>query len=112
MREIKESDWKVLRQLKPQALERLCQEILLEIAQINDDTAKTFHERYLSIYKILQRRDQEIADTFNDLRRSTAYYKLAAMKSRGLLTEDEFTRFSDETREAIALILGYSRSHT
>ena len=28
MREIKESDWKILRQLQSQALERLCKEIL------------------------------------------------------------------------------------
>ena len=106
MREIKESDWRILRQLKSQALERLCKEILQEVAQINDDTAKTFHERYLSIYKILQRRDKEIADIFNGVSRSTALIRLAAMKRRGLLTEDEFSRFSEETREAIALILG------
>ena len=106
MRAIKESDWKILRQLESQALERLCKEILLEIAQINDDTAKTFHERYLSIYKLVQRRDKDIAHSFNGLSRSTALIKLASMKSRGLLTEDEFSRFSPETREAIALILG------
>ena len=106
MREIKESDWKILRQLQSPALERLCKEILLEIAQINDDTAKTFHERYLSIYKILQRRDKEIADIFNGFSRSTALLRLAAMKSRGLLTEDEFSRFSQETQEVIALLLG------
>ena len=106
MREIKESDWKILRQLQSLALERLCEEILLEIAQINADTAKTFHERYLSIYKILQRRDKEVARIFDDLRRSTALIKLAAMKSHGLLTEDEFSRFSEETREVIALLLG------
>ena len=105
MRAIKESDWKILRQLESQALERLCKEILLEIAQINADTPKTFHERYLSIYKILHRRDKEIADIFNGFSRSTALIKLAAMKRRGLLTEDEFSRFSQETREAIALFL-------
>ena len=105
MRAIKESDWKILRQLKSQALERLCEEILLEIAQINADTAKTFHERYLSVYKILQRRDKEIAAIFNGFSRSTALLRLAAMKRRGLVTEDEFSRFSQETQEAIALIL-------
>ena len=106
MRAIKESDWKILRQLKSQALERLCKEILLEIAPINTDPAKTYYERYLSIYKILQRRDKEVARIFDDLRRSTALIKLAAMKSRGLLTTDEFSQFSQETREAIALLLG------
>lgn len=64
VREIKESDWKTLRQLQSQALERLCKEILLEIASINTEDAKTFHERYLGIYEILQRRDKEIANIF------------------------------------------------
>ena len=106
MREIKESDWKLLRQSKSQALERLCKEILLEIETINADTGNTFHQRYLSIYKVVQRRDKEIADIFNGLGRSTAFIKLAAMKSRGLLTEDEFSRFSHETQDVISLILG------
>ena len=49
---------------------------------------------------------KEIADIFNGFSRSTAFLRLAAMKSRGLLTEDEFSRFSQETREVIALLLG------
>ena len=102
MREIKESDWKILRQLQPQALERLCREILLEIETINADTGNTFHQRYLSIYETVQRRDKEIAHIFNGLGRSTALIKLAAMRSHGLLTEDEFSRFSQETRDVIA----------
>ena len=53
MRQIKESDWKILRELKSKALERLCKEILLEIAQINADTDKTFYQRYLNTYKIV-----------------------------------------------------------
>lgn len=106
LRDIKESDWKILRQLKPQALERLCKEILLEIESINADTTKTFHERYLSTYDTVKRRDKEIALTFDGLSRSTGLIKLAAMKSRGLLTEDEFSRFSPETRQVIDLLLG------
>jgi hypothetical protein len=106
MRQIKESDWRILRQLKSQALELLCKEILLEIEQINADTSRTFHERYLSIYKILRQRDKEIADIFDGFSRSTALIRLAAMKRRGLLTDDEFSRFSQETKEVIALLLG------
>lgn len=106
MRQIKESDWKILRQLQSQALERLCEEILLEISSINADTANTFHQRYLSIFDILQRRDKDISHIFDNFSRSTALLRLAAMKRRDLLTEDEFSRFSEETREAIALILG------
>jgi hypothetical protein len=106
MREIKESDWKILRQLHSQALERFCKQILLEIERINCDNAKTFHRKYLDIYEVLQRRDKEIAQTFDGLRRSTAFTQVASMKARGLLTEDEFLRFSQETRNVVDLLLG------
>ena len=106
MREIKESDWKILRQLHSEALERFCNQILLEIERINSDRAKSFHQKYLDIYEIMQGRDKELAQIFNDLRRSTALTQLAAMKARGLLSEEEFLRFSQDTRNVITLLLG------
>src|SRR5438552_4677484 len=106
MRQIKESDWKFLRQFHLVALDRFCQQILLEIQGINSDSAKSFHQRYLDTYKVLHRRDKEMAQTFNGLRRSTALSQLASMKARGLLTEDDFLCFSQETRDAVDLLLG------
>ncbi len=106
MRDIKESDWKILRKLHPEAVERFCKQVLFEIEDINSDTAKTFHRRYLDIYEGLHRRDKEMAQIFNGLRRSTALIQLASMKARGLLTEDEFMRFSQETQSAVDLMLG------
>jgi hypothetical protein len=106
MRDIKESDWKVLRQLHTEALERFCKQVLLEIARINSDRAKSFHQKYLDIYAVLRRRDKEIAQTFDNLRRSRAFMQLASIKARGLLTEDEMLRFSQETRDAVDLLLG------
>jgi hypothetical protein len=106
MREIKESDWKLLRHLHTEALERFCKQILLEVARINADRAKSFHQKYLEIYAVLHRRDREIAQTFNDLRRSRALMMIASMKGHGLLTEDELSRFSQETQELVDVLLG------
>ena len=106
MREIKESDWKILRSLYPQTLERFCQQILLEVERINSDRTKSFHQKYLAIYEVMQRRDKEMAQTFDDLRRSTALTQLAAMKARGLLSEEEFSRFSQDTQQVVALLFG------
>jgi len=92
--------------LHSEALERFCKQILLEIERINSDRAKSFHRKYLDIYEVLQRRDKEIAQTFDDLRRSTALTQLASVKARGLLTEDEFLRFSQETQNAVDRLLG------
>jgi hypothetical protein len=110
IREIKESDWKFLRQLHSVALERFCEQILLEIQRINSDKAKSFHQRYLNIYKVVHQRDKEMAQTFNGLRRSTALMQLASMKSLGLVTGEDFLCFSQETRDAVNLMLGEGRS--
>jgi len=106
MREIKESDWKFLRQVHTVALERFCKQVLAEIENINRDDARSFHQRSLDIYKLIHQRDKDLARTFNDLRRSTGLIHVAAMKDRGLLTEDEFSHFSQETRDVVDHLLG------
>ncbi len=110
MLQIKESDWKILRQLHSEALECFCKQILLEIERVNSDKAKGFHRKYLDIWEVIRRRDKEMAQTFNDLRRSRAYTQIASLKARGLLTEDEFLRFSQDTRDAVDLLLGSRRT--
>ncbi|OGT03175.1 MAG: hypothetical protein A2Z65_11465 [Gallionellales bacterium RIFCSPLOWO2_02_58_13] len=104
-REIKESDWKLLKQLHPVALERFSKRILSEIGSINADSAKGFHQRYLDIFEVIGRRDREMSQLFNDLRRSTALFQIAYIQSRGLLTEEEFSRFSEETRSFVEVML-------
>lgn len=110
MREFKESDWKILRQVRSEALERFCKQILSEIERMNSDSAKSFHRKYSDIWELLRRRDKELAQAFDNPRRSAAFIQLASMKGLGLLTEDEFLRFSQETRDAVDLLLG--SSHT
>jgi hypothetical protein len=105
-REISESDWKLFRQLHPVALERFCERVLSEVGRLASDTGKSAHERYVAVFQLLQRRDKELAEAFDDLRRSTAWRQLAIIRSRGLLTEEEFARFSPETRGAVQVFLG------
>ncbi len=104
-RSISEPDWKVFRTLQPIALERFCQRVLSEIVTLASETNKTNHERYLAIYQMVKERDRQIADTFNDSRRSTAVQQLACIHANELLTEDEMSRFSPETRRALQSLL-------
>jgi hypothetical protein len=67
---IKEADWKVLRRLHPLALERFCERVLAEIESIRHDNARSFHQRYLDIFQIIKRRDQEMGCIFDDPKRS------------------------------------------
>ena len=107
-RGIAESDWRVLRELHPVALDRFCQRILKEIASVSADTSKSNHQRYRAIYGLIDRRDREIAAAFNDMRRSMAELRILSLRKHGLLTDEEFGRFSKETRDAVQRILGLS----
>jgi len=97
-RTIAESDWKLFRKLHPVALQRLCERILAEARAEIDRPAKTAHERYGSLYRLLEKRDREIARAFDDLRRSTALTQLGIIHSLGLITEEERQSFTAETR--------------
>jgi len=104
-RGINEPDWRLFRQLQPLALDRFCQRVLAEVSGLAADTGKSSHERYLAVFKLLQRRDEELADAFTDPRRSTALVQLARIRSQELLTEEEFARFSPETRASVQVFL-------
>jgi hypothetical protein len=101
---IRESDWKLLRDLKPTLLDRYCARVLDEAARVARGRQGSAHERYLELFEHVRRSDKKLARAFDDLRRSNALLKLAIMHAYGLLTPDEFRQFSDETRETIERI--------
>lgn len=91
--------------MHPVALERFCEQVLSEVGQSISDTRKSAHERYLAVYRMLKRRDKELAKAFDDMRRSTALLQLAVIRSQGLLTDEEFARFSPEARAVVQVFL-------
>jgi len=98
---MKESDWKLLRKLKPVLLERLCEPILQECRDAIAEEGKSAHERYLHLWRLLRTRDQDVAICFDDHRRSNAIMKLVAIHQRGLLEDEELAQFSEGTQETV-----------
>ena len=88
------------------ALERFCERVLAEIDRVMHNRAQNAHQRYLDIFKIIEQRDRDMASIFDDPKRSNALTMLARIRSEGLLTEDEFSSLSPETRSAIQMLLG------
>ena len=105
-RTISESDWKLFRHLQQIALERFCQRVLTEVTRLASDTKKTSHERYLAVFNRIEKRNGEMADAFDNPRRSTALLQLIAIQSHQLLTEDEMSGFSSETRAVVKALVG------
>jgi hypothetical protein len=103
---ISETDGRLFRQLHPVALERFCQRVLEERARLWSGPGKSSHQRYLAVFKLMERRDREVAETFDDLRRSTALRQLVLIQSQDLLSAEELGRFSSQTRGAVQILRG------
>jgi hypothetical protein len=106
-RDIPESDWKVFRTVREAALDRYCARVLHECAAVIEDTSATSHERYLRLFRLLREKDDDLADAFNNPRRSAALIQLARIHGLGVVTDEELRRFSAGTREIVtALVTG------
>jgi len=99
----RESDWKKFTKLKKIALERFCESVLDESRVLCDREDLTAHERYLELYKIIQKRDRELGRAFDGHSRSRADQQLRDMYNKGLVTDDELSKFSEETRNLVLL---------
>ncbi len=104
--EVPEADWRVLRRVHPLAVERFCERVLGEVERVTRNCVQSNHERYLEIFQLMQRRDRDIALLFDNPRRSRALTMLARIRSEGLLTEEEFSSLSQQTRSAVEMLLG------
>jgi hypothetical protein len=96
-----ESDWKLFRKLRELALERFCRRVLEELEPLTQNSSQTYHECYVDVFRLLKQRDRQLAQAFDDPRRSRMIQQLAAIQAHGLLEPGELARFSARTRTAV-----------
>lgn len=99
MKPIRDADWKVFKEVRETALQRFCQQVLDEIDTINRNAALTAHERYIKIYALMQARDRKLVATFASLSRSNATFQLMLIRTLGLVSEEDLSRFSPEVQQ-------------
>ena len=104
MRTIPERDWKKLRLMKPRALNDACARILDAVAQIVQKKNGREHEAYLELWDFIRKQDKLIALMFDEFKRSTAFYKLAAWQRHGLVSESDMALFTEETQAMVKAI--------
>jgi hypothetical protein len=102
MNPLPEVDWQLLRRLHPVALDRLCRQALAEVVSVAQDETRTAHDRFLGVARRIEERNGDVQGAFDDLRRSTG---LARLRALGLLTDEEFSGFSTQTQQAVAVFL-------
>jgi hypothetical protein len=105
MRDIAPADWTAFKRLREVALERFCERVLADVTRIAADAAKSKHQRYLAIYRLIAERDAEIDPIFDTLRRSTAIQQIVSFRSHDLLTAEELRQLSPELVSRVEDIL-------
>ncbi len=98
---IAEQDWRVLRNMQPALLNRLCNKSLAEVLAILGESSFPAHERYFKISKLTEQRDLQISRLFDDLKRSNAAIRLTMMKKESVITNEDLANFSAELRSLI-----------
>ena len=106
LRDIPESDWRIFRKLRDVALERFCERVLAELREMTTAAPSSHHQRYLEVFKLIDKRDDELARAFNNPRRSAALLQLGLIRAYGLVTDAEMAEFSPETQAAVGLLAG------
>jgi hypothetical protein len=106
-----ESDWKAFRALREKVLERFCKRILAELDSLRTDGSRTHHERYLDIWGLMRKRDNDIADAFNNPKRSQMINQLIAMHKHDLLEQTELDNFSPDTRDKVEKVVRAMKGH-
>ena len=99
-----ERDWKLLRRIQGKALTEACKQVFLEVEKISEDRTGREHEAYLEMRDLIKEKDREIANTFNNVRRSNAIYGLINMVAYGYLSEEQLAGFTEETQEKVLFI--------
>lgn len=93
---MKESDWKVFKELKEKAIEKYCTLALEESQEVILDQKQHVHNRYLYLYKLLQNTDKKMALLFDGHSRSKAWIQLISIRREGLAEESLLSKLSDE----------------
>lgn len=96
MKNIKESDWKIFKEIKENAIILFCEHALDEFNEAINNKSQNPHNRYLLVYKLVQNRDKQMQLLFDGHSRSKAALQLIAIRGEGLADENLLNKLSDE----------------
>jgi hypothetical protein len=97
---MKESDWKIFKEIKERAIEQFCTDALQEFGEVINDNKLHVHNRYLLLYKLVQNRDKQMRLLFDDHSRSKAILQLLAIRGEGLANDELLNKLSEEFLDA------------
>lgn len=97
---MKESDWKIFKQIKDKAIELFCSRALEEFEEIIKDKEAKPADTYTLLYRIVINRDKQMSLIFDGHSRSKATLQLMAIRGEGLADQELLQKLSSEFLEA------------
>jgi hypothetical protein len=102
---ILERDWKYLGSIKDELLNEICSRILAKAAKIAAGAEKDQpHQRYLTLYRYIEKSDSIVGDCFNDWRRSTISNKILSLRHHHLLTDEHVKHMSENAQDWLQML--------
>lgn len=99
---LSEADWKHYHRLTPLLLRRYCERVLADAARVaTDKTREDALERYQGLFRFLHERDEFLETGGIAHARSRAVVAIFDCRWRGLFTEEEYSKFTDDLRESV-----------
>lgn len=106
-----EREWRTFKEVRERALARFYDRTLAEFTKVIDPASGgSGKDRYHRLYKRVRKRDRELANAFDDFRRSTYLQQLIIMCSMNLVTDEELARFHPQTQQSVKILLGNSEN--
>ena len=97
--QMRESDWKIFKQIKQKAMEEYCEEALKEFSEIINDDKGHVHNRFWLIRRLAQNREKEMSLIFDYDSRSKAPIQLMLIRKEGLANHHLLSKLSDNFLE-------------
>lgn len=104
MKSIAEADWKKLRARREHTLRAACTGILDATVPILDNRAGRKHAAHQERWRLVQMQNEEIALMFDDVNRSSAFFKLATWYAHGLRSGEDLATFSTEKQCMVKIL--------
>ena len=101
MNTIPERDWKYLRSINDELMQRFCEKANQKSNSILQNPNLDSYERYKQLFNHVEDSDERLARCFDDWRRSTIITRLLMIIKESLLSDIEFHNLSSETQKWI-----------
>jgi hypothetical protein len=101
MADMPEKDWRYLRSIQDDLIERVSEKMNAEVAVILAQDDMTARAKRVKVYEIAQQTHYLIMDCFDHWKRSNIWLKCRAMMKHGVLEEKDLEHLTPETADHI-----------